>query len=249
MISHRLAVSCALLMLVAASAHAQIPDKFTNLKVLPKDTPKPELIKIMRGFSGDLGVRCSFCHEAKDPHDLSTFNFASDQVPEKATAREMMRMAKNINEQVDKIMGKEHPDHLKVTCFTCHHGNHQPETLADALVPVLKKDGPDAAVAHYKQLRTEYYGQATYDFSEWSLVQIAEELSHDPAQIAGARALLNANLEYYPESAATYARLGETYIAEGDTTTALTHMEKALTLAPEDQRLKQRIDAIKAGKK
>ena len=249
MISHRLAVSCAVLMFVAASAQAQIPDTFTNLKVLPKDTPKPELVKIMRGFSHDLGVRCTFCHSAKDPQDFSTINFASDQVPAKETAREMMRMAKNVNEQLDKIMGKEHPDHLQVTCFTCHHGNERPETLGDALTRVLKKDGPDAAVARYKELREEYYGQAAYDFSEWSLVMVAEELSKDPTQVAGARALLNANLEYYPESAATYARLGETYIAEGDTTTALTHMEKALTLAPEDQRLKQRIDAIKAGKK
>lgn len=249
MISHRLAVLCAVLLLVAASAQAQIPDTFTNLKVLPKDTPKPELIKIMRGFSHDLGVRCGFCHMAKDPQDFSTFNFASDQVAAKETAREMMRMAKNINGQIDKIMGKEHPDHLQVTCFTCHHGNERPETLGDALVRVLKKDGPDAAVARYKELRQEYYGQAAYDFSEWSLVMIAEELGHDPAQMTAARALLNTNLEYYPDSAPTYARLAETYIAAGDTTAAMTNFDKAMSLAPEDQRLKQRVDAIKAKKK
>src|SRR6187402_2128823 len=52
--AHRLAVICAALVLAATSASAQIPDKFTNLKVLPKDTPKPELVKIMRGFAGDL---------------------------------------------------------------------------------------------------------------------------------------------------------------------------------------------------
>jgi hypothetical protein len=44
-----------------------------------KDTPKPELIKIMRQFAGDLGVRCGHCHYAKSPEDFSTFNFASDQ--------------------------------------------------------------------------------------------------------------------------------------------------------------------------
>ena len=247
-ISHRLAISCALLMLSIAPAHAQIPDKFTNLKVLPKDTPKPELIKIMRGFSTDLGVRCVHCHTAKDPNDFSTMNFASDQKPAKETARKMMKMAKDINETLDKELGEDHADRLTVTCFTCHHGLERPETLADALVPVLKKDGPDAAVTRYRDLRKDYYGQASYDFSEWSLVQIAEELGHDKAQISGARALLNLNLEFYPESAATYARMAETYIAEGDTTTALTHYDKALALAPEDDHLKRRIEQIKAKK-
>jgi len=49
-IAHRIALACAMFVLVAATAHAQIPDKFTNLKVLPKDTPKPELVKIMRQY-------------------------------------------------------------------------------------------------------------------------------------------------------------------------------------------------------
>ena len=38
----------------------------TNLKVLPKDTTGPQVIAIMRGFTGDLGVECTYCH-AKDP--------------------------------------------------------------------------------------------------------------------------------------------------------------------------------------
>lgn len=248
-LSHRFAVFFALSTLCAASAHAQIPDKFTNLKVLPKDITKPELVNVMRGFASDLGVRCAHCHTAKDPHDLSTFNWASDQKPEKEIARAMMQLAEDTNERLDKVMGKEHADHLKVTCFTCHHGNHRPETLADALVPVLTKDGPDAAAARYRELRNEYYGQAAYDFSEWSLVSIAENLSKDPAQANGARALLNLNLEFYPESAATYARMAETYIAAGDTAAALTHFDKAMQLAPEDPRLKQRVDMIRGGKK
>ena len=247
-ISHRLAVSCALLMLGAAPVRAQIPDTFTNLKVLPKDIKKPELIKVMRTFAGDLGVRCVHCHTATNPEDLSTFNWASDQKPTKDIARAMMKMSHDINETLDKELGPDHADHLKVSCNTCHHGLERPETLADALVPVVKKDGPDAAVARYRDLRKDYYGQASYDFSEWSLVGIAEDLAHDPAQIKGARALLNLNLEFYPESAATYARMAETYIAEGDTTTAMTHFDKALALAPEDDHLKRRVEQIKAKK-
>jgi tetratricopeptide (TPR) repeat protein len=236
-------------MLVAASAQAQIPDTFTNLKVLPKDIKKSELVNVMRGFAGDLGVRCAHCHEARDPEDLSTFSWASDKKPEKDIARAMMSLSKAANEDLDKALGEKRPDHLKIKCFTCHHGNARPETLADALLPLLKNEGPDAAVAHYRDLRKEYYGQAAYDFSEWSLVSVAEEMSHDPAQIKSTLALLNLNLEFYPESAPTHARIAESYIAAGDTVTAMTHYDKALTLAPEDPRLKKRVDMIKSIKK
>jgi tetratricopeptide (TPR) repeat protein len=238
-IAHRLLVSSLVLVLAATSVQAQIPDKFTNLKVLPKDTPKPELVKTMRQFAGDLGVRCSHCHESKNPEDLSTFNFASDTKPEKEIARDMMRMAHEINETLDKALNEKHPEHLKVSCFTCHHGNHKPETLA------LKKDGPDAAVTRYRDLRKEYYGAAAYDFSEWSLVSIAEELGKEPDQVKNAQALLNLNLEFYPESAPTYARIAETYLAAGDTTSAMTNFDKAIKLAPDDPWIKRRVDTVK----
>ena len=247
-IAHRLTLACAALMLMVASANAQIPDKFTNLKVLPKDTPKPELIKIMRQFSGDLGVRCGHCHYAKSPEDFSTFNFASDQKPEKEIARSMMKLAHETNESIDKIF-KDDPNHLKVSCFTCHHGNEKPETIADAIVPVLKKDGADAAATRYRDLRKEYYGSAAYDFTEWALVEVAEDMRKDPAQIKNAQSLLNLNLEFYPQSAPTYAQLGESYLAAGDTTTAMTNFDKAVQIAPDDPRLKGRIEQIKSGGK
>jgi len=247
-ISHRFAVACALLILAAASANAQIPDTYTNLKVLPKDIKKPELIKVMRGFATDLGVRCGHCHEARDPQDFSTFNFASDTKPAKETARVMMRLASSINDKLDKDLGEKDPDHLGVTCFTCHHGNQRPETLEQAIVPIIKKDGINAGVARYRELRNEYFGQAAYDFSEWSLVSIAEDMAHDPAQIENARELLTLNLEFYPESAPTYARMAETYLAAGDTTTAMTNFDRAMVLAPQDPWIKRRVDAIKSGK-
>ena len=244
-VAYRLTLACAGLMLMVASANAQIPDKFTNLKVLPKDITKPDLIKIMRGYAGDLGVRCEHCHYAKTPGDFSSMNFASDQKPEKDIARNMMRMAKGINETLDKDF-KSDPNHLKATCFTCHHGNEKPETIADAIVPVLQKDGADAAATRYRDLRKEYYGAAAYDFSEWALVETAEELRKDPAQIKNAQALLNLNLEFYPQSAPTYAQLGESYVAAGDTATAMTNFDKAVQLAPDDPRLKGRIEQIKS---
>ena len=35
----------------ASTGSAQIPDKFTNLKVLPKDTTREQLVPIMRSFA------------------------------------------------------------------------------------------------------------------------------------------------------------------------------------------------------
>src|ERR1700751_3024880 len=44
---------------------AQFPDKYTNLKVLPKDISKHELESTMRGFAFALGDRCDHCHVEK----------------------------------------------------------------------------------------------------------------------------------------------------------------------------------------
>jgi len=64
-------------LLAAAGARAQIPDKFTNLRVLPKDIAKPKLVETMRAWSGALGQRCDFCHvERKAPEHGN--DFASD---------------------------------------------------------------------------------------------------------------------------------------------------------------------------
>ena len=66
-----------------------IPDTFTNLKVLPPDIQKADLVAIMKAMSVGLKVRCSSCHQATD--DLSEADFASDEKPTKIAAREMLR--------------------------------------------------------------------------------------------------------------------------------------------------------------
>ena len=59
----RKALAAAVVLVVSIGAvAAQIPDKFENLKVLPKDIPQRELIDVMRGFAGALGFRCHNCH-------------------------------------------------------------------------------------------------------------------------------------------------------------------------------------------
>lgn len=100
----------------------QIPAP-TNLQVLPKDMTGPQVIAIMRGFTGDLGVECSYCH-AKDPATGHT-NFASDANPMKNRARVMMRMTHAINTEYLTQLTEPKSD-AKVTCGTCHQGMPQP---------------------------------------------------------------------------------------------------------------------------
>lgn len=65
-----------------------IPDTFTNLKVLPATITKRELLPLMKQFSITFNVRCSYCHEVSD--DLSEGSFASDAKPTKIEARKLM---------------------------------------------------------------------------------------------------------------------------------------------------------------
>ena len=106
-----------------------IPEKFTNLQVLPKDISRPELVTMMRGFSGQTGSRCSHCHLGEESQDLSEYDFASDARPLKAVARKMMLMVRAINGPLLEGVGTAPtPGAPKVTCYTCHRGAKKPLT-------------------------------------------------------------------------------------------------------------------------
>ena len=235
------------LICAATTALAQAPaqDAPKNLQVLPKDWTRPQVVAVMQNINAALGVGCDHCHVVPQgaPPD-----FASDDKPEKKFARAMMKMTQGINTTLKTDLTPIRQQSFDVTCYTCHHGNRLPETLEHALTTELAKEGVDSTVALYRSLRADFYGRAAYDFGEWSLVSVAENLSRDPAQAGAAIALLNENLVHYPESAGTYARLGETYLVKGDTTTAMTQFDKATALAPDDPWLKRRVERLK-GKK
>lgn len=109
-----------------AGQHRPLP-KPVNLKVLPKDMPPEEVISIMKGFAGSLGVECNFCHAVNpQTHKL---DFASDAKDDKGIARTMMLMTRDINEkfmsQVNDPDAKPADKH--VTCATCHRGHSMPQ--------------------------------------------------------------------------------------------------------------------------
>jgi cytochrome c peroxidase len=121
-----------------AMAFADPPHK--NLKVLPQDMPKAQLLATMKLFSQSLGVRCTFCHVGEEGKPLSTFDFASDAKDKKQTARKMLAMVHRINSQ---DFGVTDFANVKVTCFTCHRGSTKPLTAPDPATTIP----PPAAAA------------------------------------------------------------------------------------------------------
>jgi hypothetical protein len=109
---------------IASRPAVQVPDRFTNLQILPKTMTRQALVPVMKSFATELGVRCEHCHMGEGG-DLSTFDFASDARPAKVTARKMMKMIETINRDDLKDVGD--PARIpKVTCYTCHRGLKQP---------------------------------------------------------------------------------------------------------------------------
>jgi len=120
----------ALILVVASSAFAQgtfPPASFKNLQVLPKDSPASRVIVTMKGFANNLGVRCQFCHVGKEGLPLEQFDFVSDEIAQKNTARIMMRLTEDINKQLDAAVPRAAGAEARVTCITCHRGKSTPD--------------------------------------------------------------------------------------------------------------------------
>lgn len=114
--------------------------KFKNLKILPKNTTPQQLREVMHSFSVALGYHCDNCHEhvAGDPNPMH-MDFASDAKPEKKEARDMMRMMMKINRKYFDIKSRNFvAAKFRVTCYTCHHGDHLPLGM-----PLAGADGAD----------------------------------------------------------------------------------------------------------
>ena len=130
-------VTASLLLPAAGGTSQWQPPDPTNLQVLPKDIPKPQLIQLMRGFTMGLGARCEFCHVGEG-NDLSKFDFATDAKREKVIARKMITMAREINTNLLAGFPEGRAETTPaVTCYTCHRGEKKPLTARPAPAPGL----------------------------------------------------------------------------------------------------------------
>jgi hypothetical protein len=108
----------------AAPGAQNAASAFKNLKVLPDNISRDDLRKLMRQFTGDLGVECEFCHAAADPVTRRA-DRASDANPTKETARYMIQMTGDLNDRyIAELPNRRYAD--PITCGTCHRGEKHP---------------------------------------------------------------------------------------------------------------------------
>ena len=95
-----------------------------NIKVLT-GLPQSQLIPVMNFMAASLGRRCNFCHVNKD----GQWDYASDEKPEKASAREMIKMVLDLRKQT--FHGAD-----EISCYTCHRGQTHPTNLPPLPLPL-----------------------------------------------------------------------------------------------------------------
>ena len=206
------------------------PEKGENLRELPKDFTGDRLRAVMTGFTRALGVRCSHCHVGKEGQPLSTYDFVSDENPNKNTARAMLRLLGTVNGELKKIEPTG-PERVNMWCHTCHRGQPRPMRLAEALDETYQADGIQATVERYRTLRRERYGRGSYDFSEGSLNTLGYALLGKDLT-ADAIAIFRLNVEFAPQSANAHDSLAEAYKAAGEIERAIAYYQKSLQLDP-----------------
>jgi tetratricopeptide (TPR) repeat protein len=231
---------------VRAQQNWSWPEKPSNLQVLPKDWPGARLRPVMVGFSRALGVRCSYCHKGVEGKPLSTYDFASDEKPNKNRAREMLRMLNDIEEHLKKIEPSG-DQRVNMWCHTCHRGRPRPMTLAEVLGEQYRKNGIKATLEYYRDLKDKYFGRGAYDFGEDSLNAFGYEIL-EKGETASAIQVFQLNAEVYPQSGTVWDSLAEAYMKSGDLKKAQANYEKALTLDPNNENAKEKLKKIKESK-
>jgi tetratricopeptide (TPR) repeat protein len=238
---HGRGLTTLLFVFIAATASAQIPEKFENLQVFPKDLARPALVQRMREFSFALGVRCEHCHTEASPG--VTNRYMSDALPAKRQARAMLRMVATINGTLLPQLPSHATPAVSVDCVTCHRGVSLPKTLQTTLFEVASEKGAAAAVERYRELRKAEMGSGRYNFGEWEINELARRLNESGRGDA-AMTVLEMNGEFHPQSSSIDVLLGDLLRARGDRDAALKRYRAALTKAPDDERAKLRVQEL-----
>jgi tetratricopeptide (TPR) repeat protein len=227
-------------LLLAASASAQIPERFENLQYFPKDIPRDSLVQQMRTFSLTLGVRCQYCHAGGDGVSFAGVNFASDEKPAKRKARYMLRMRDSINTVLLAGLPDRRNPPVVVACVTCHRGLAFPSTLEDMLNRTMASKGIDSAVAQYRQLRRTTLESGKFDFTEWSINEMARRL-REAGKTAEAITMLELNQEFYPNSADIDYAIAELHFQRNERDRAIARYRATLQKNPQYRPARERL--------
>ena len=212
-----------------SSTPAEPPPK--NLKVLPKEWTRRQVIEVMKGWTGDLGVRCQHCHVGKEGQPLAEWDFAADEKPTKARAREMVQMLAEVNRRLGEMPSLHaNSPAPRATCATCHHGIPRPRAIDQVFDETRAAHGTDAALSEYQQLRSQHLIDGSYDFSARPLLRLARgRLAAKDAE--SARKLLNLAVGKGMDSLQVRFTLADVALAQDDRAAAIAHLEQALALA------------------
>jgi tetratricopeptide (TPR) repeat protein len=197
--------------------------------------PPADIMPLMQEIVQGLGVQCEYCHSAP--------RGSGQPEPKKDIARQMIAMTRELNARVQTATGKPALQAVQVKCVTCHHGVPIPRQLSEIVTQTLREKGVTAAAEQYRDLRKQFYGRAAYDFGEDTLVGVAQPLAS--ARPDDAIALLKLNLEFYPQSAKTYGAIGFAYTRKYDDPTAITYLEKAVELDPNNGVIRGQLEQLK----
>jgi tetratricopeptide (TPR) repeat protein len=195
-----------------------------------------DLMSTMNMMATSLGVTCDYCHSAPRGSGLPE--------PKKAIARQMMAMTRELNTQVQTATGKAAGTAIQVDCATCHRGVAVPRPLQQILLETLQRDGTEAAITQYRDLRKMYYGRAAYDFGEDALLNFARRIVE--VRPAESIKIIEAHLELFPESAKGYDALGYAYTRVRDDEAAIKALEKSIELDSTNGVVRGRLEQLRS---
>ena len=209
-----------------------------SVNALAQTTPaaKPPLPD-MQAVAAALGVTCDYCHAGRGAEPKLT----AAGKPVLEVGRAMIAMTASLNSTVQASTGKTEREAASVTCVTCHRGVTIPRPLTDILLVTGVREGADAAVKQYRDLRGRYYGRGAYDFGEETLLSVARRLANARPEVAIPLAELN--MEFFPKSANTLVTKAIAQTGRDDEAAVAT-LKQALELDPGNGEIQGRLYQI-----
>jgi hypothetical protein len=221
---------------ISISLFAAVLPALTQEAAPRKEPPPVDRVSQMQGIAQSLGVTCAYCHSAQ--------RGSGQPEPKKMIAKAMMDMTDDINARLRAATGKPAGQVTEIQCSYCHRGVAIPKPITDIVWQTTREQNVAAAVEQYRDLRKRYYGHATYDFSDEPLIGLAQQIAN--ARPDDAIALMQMNLEFYPQSVRSLLALSFAQTRKLDDTAAIASLEKALEIEPENGTVKGRLEQLKS---
>jgi hypothetical protein len=191
----------------------------------------------MQAVAAALGVTCDYCHAGRGAQPKLT----AAGKPLLEVGRGMIAMTAQLNATVQAATGKTEREAASVTCVTCHRGVTIPRPLTDILLVTGVREGADAAVKQYRDLRSRYHGRGAYDFGEETLLSVARRLANARPEVAIPLAELN--MEFFPKSVNTLVTKAIAQAGRDDEAAVVT-LKQALELDPGNGEIQGRLYQI-----